>query len=176
MQTQYRVRSSIQPSKRVFDVKREEHPLRDAAQKLTGVYQLKATVEEDTATQALLKHVPDVVAFLCTIERDGRIVGQGRGSAALHPQRSRFISRTVRNAFNASVVDAIMRVKSLDILAEPPQDEGAGSELITERQKSYLLELVQTKVAEKSDREQWMKEIDGLSKEDASLAISHLTK
>lgn len=130
-----------------------------------------------------MKHVEGLVAFLCSIKKDGALIGQGRGSAVLNPQ-NRFMHRAIRAAFNSSIVDATVKAtKVFDTLAASIQVAKAGLELesgvsegITDRQKSYLLELIQTRVADKEDREQWMSQIDGLSKEDASLAIQQFNK
>lgn len=143
-------------------------------------------VEEDLQTLATMKHVEGLVAFLCSIkrdEKDGALIGQGRGSAVLNPQ-NRFMHRAIRAAFNSSIVDAMVKTtRVFDTLAASVEAgrvsvglESGISEGITGKQKSYLLELIQTRVADKEDREQWMSQLDGLDKESASLAIQQFTK
>ena len=58
--------------------------VRDEVKKLLGTYQFNATFEEDTQTASTLKHIPGLVAFLCTIKLGETIIGQGRGTTAIN--------------------------------------------------------------------------------------------
>jgi hypothetical protein len=152
--------------------------------KLLGTYQFSATFEEDTQTATTLKHIPGIIAFVCTIKKGDQIIGQGRGTSVIN-QNNRFIVRTIGYAFNASIVDAIVRsTKILDIFrpdakphswggADTAEDSFVG---ITDKQKSYLTELIQSKVTDEDEREGWMSQLGELTKEEASQAIQRFAK
>ncbi|MDO8571658.1 MAG: hypothetical protein Q7R79_03180, partial [bacterium] len=73
------------------DTQDEDHPVRKEIQKVVGKYEMTAEVVEDKETLATLSR-PGIIAFLCTIKREGQIVGIGRGSAVLN-QMNKFIAR-----------------------------------------------------------------------------------
>ena len=108
--------SPYQMLQRASDVRSPTHPVMDAIQKVIGAYRLEIVVEEDIQTLDMLKNVTGLIALIATIRSDGRIVGQGRGSACLS-STNRFIERAVHCAFNSAVVDSVMRsTKVLDVL------------------------------------------------------------
>jgi len=120
MNTSYRPRDVVSPyqmmHKQASDVRSPSHPVMDEINKCLGTYQLEVIVEEDNQTLTMFKHVPGLIAFIATIRSNGRIVGQGRGSACLS-STNRFIERAVHCAFNSAVVDSVMRsTKVLDVL------------------------------------------------------------
>lgn len=158
--------------------------VREEVNKLLGTYQFSASFEEDSQTVSTLKHVPGLVAFLCTIRKGDQIIGQGRGTSVIN-QNNRFIVRTIGYAFNASIVDAIVRsTKILDIFrpdAKPHAWGGADDVedsfvAITDKQKSYLTELIQSNVADEDEREGWLSQLGELSKDEASQAIQRFAK
>ncbi len=120
MNSTYQPRPTLSPYQRMrteaLDVRSPSHPVMDEIQKCLGKYQLEIVVEEDAQTLAMFKHIPGLIAFIATIKSNGRIAGQGRGSACLS-STNRFIERAVHCAFNSSVVDSVMRsTKVLDVL------------------------------------------------------------
>ena len=103
--------------------------------------------------------------------------------------------RTINYAFNASLVDAVVRsTKILDVFrpdATPHPWNGPSTDRpvaydvkdvydtvdsITDKQKSYLLQLIQTNVADEDDRENLVAQIDEYTKEEASQAIKRFAK
>lgn len=193
MNTAYRTRvpSPFQVTRRPYIQPVEKtDTVREEIQKLLGTYQFSATFEEDTQTVATLKHIPGLVAFLCTIKKGDKVIGQGRGTTVIN-QVNRFIVRTINFAFNASLVDAVVRsTKILDVFrpdavqhpwngadtAKPAAYREAerydsGDDGITEKQKSYLLGLIQTNVADEDDREQQIAQLGEMTREEASVAI-----
>src|SRR3989344_3071241 len=82
--------------------------LRDEMKKLLGVYQFTATFEEDVQTANTFSQIPGIVAFICTLKMGDKVIGQGRGTTAIN-QINRFIVRNITFAFNASLVDAVVR-------------------------------------------------------------------
>jgi len=170
--------------KKAFDVQDREHPVRAEIEGCLGTYNLTAVVEEDMQTQSSMKHVSGLISFLCTLLKNGKVVSQGRGSSVLSPS-NRFLSRAVASAFNSAVADAAIRAtkvldtfRSADGSVAPAvideaykardQYESAG---ITDKQKSYLLELIQTSVEDEDERSRWESQIDDMTKDEASSAI-----
>ncbi len=157
-----------------LDPSDKNHPLRAEVQKCIGAYDITAEFAEDTETIGMFKHILGLVAFVCTLKKGGKIIGQGRGTAVLS-NMNRYAERTVHTAFNSSLIDAIVRsTKMLDAFhpdANSQQDMGVAFNLITDKQQSYLLELIQTGIADEEERSRWVEQIGGLTKEEASEAI-----
>lgn len=185
MNTAYksRVPSPFQVARKpVYTYKKEvaKDTVQEEINKLLGTYQFSATFEEDTQTATTLKHIPGIVAFVCTLKKGDKIIGQGRGTTVIN-QVNRFIVRTINYAFNASLVDAVVRsTKILDVFrpdAQPHAWNGADNAPeesfvgITDKQKSYLLQLIQTNVTDEDEREGLVSQIDEFTKEEASQAI-----
>ena len=56
--------------KKTFDTRDKKHPAREEIERCVGTYNLTAVIEEDIQTQAIMRHVPGLISFLCTpIER-----------------------------------------------------------------------------------------------------------
>jgi hypothetical protein len=154
--------------------------------KLLGTYQFSATFEEDTQTANTLKHIPGIIAFVCTIKKGDKVIGQGRGTTVIN-QMNRFIVRTINYAFNASLVDGIIRsTKILDAFrpdATPHAWSGADetssdvevSDIATPKQVDYLRQLIQLN-CEEDEREGWLSQLSELTKEEASQAIQRFAK
>ena len=114
-QTNYRtrpVRAPIQPHpaplarKQAYNVREEKNPVMEEVRKLCGTYSLSATFEEDTQTLGACKHIPGLVAVLCTLKKDGRVIALGRGSSC-HNRMNRSIERTTFAAINGSLMSAV---------------------------------------------------------------------
>lgn len=154
-------------------------PVQNEVAKRIGEYKLVATFTEDTETKQTFKHVPGLIAFLCTLQKDGNVIAVGRGSAFLS-RMNRYIERTIDTAFNASLVDAVVRgTKVIDALNSgpltSPQEIGTpytGFDGITDKQKSYL----ETLIGNLGDEEQqeWLNRLDVMTRDEASAAISLL--
>lgn len=166
--------------KKATDTQDKEHPVRKEIERVIGSYQLEARVEEDTETISTLAR-QGVIAFLCTVKRDGQIIGIGRGSAVLN-QNHKFIERTVHSAFNSCLLSAIAQSsKCLDAVVNPhnisvdetPAD--GNSEMATTKQKDFLTQLVNKKVRDESVVGWWMENIGTMTKNDASTAIQELS-
>lgn len=188
--------SPYQPARKsAFDVTGAKHPVREEIQKLLGSYNLAVTFEEDTQTIGMFQHIPGVVGFLCTIKKDNQIIGQGRGQAVIS-RMNKYIERTVHTAFNGSLIDAIVRsTKILDALQPDamPQSHGSHSmgtevtdtypakgysefEMITDKQRSYLLQLYSINIADEDERNIQVANVDQLTKEEASDAIKSMAR
>lgn len=161
---------------RAYDVSNKNHPVREEIQRCIGTYDFTASFEEDTATiRTFFEHIPGLVAFLCTLRRGDKIIGQGRGSAVLN-RMNRFIERTVHTAFNSALCDAVIRSAKVLNSFHPDTNSPLQDMGITDKQKSYLLELVQAKITDKAKLSQWKSKIDGLTKDEASESIQFFTR
>ena len=164
---------------KMSNVQDSEHPAQKEIQRVVGTYQMTAEVVEDKETLASLAR-SGVVAFLCTIKREGQIVGIGRGSAVLN-QMNKFIARTVHAAFNYSILSAVAQsTRALNAMLDPHGDMSMESaetvqEPITDKQKSYLTELVQKKIRDESTIGWYMENIGSMTKDRASSAIQELS-
>jgi hypothetical protein len=158
-------------------------PLREEIEKNIGTFNLSVTVEEDTDTLSLFKHVPGpIIAYIATLRKGSEVVGIGRGSAILS-RINKFVDRAVRYAFNASLIDSVVHsAKMLDALylkgntEEEMNKMDYPSELATERQKSYLRELINVNVIDDKEKDQWESQIDELTKDEASEKIQFFVK
>jgi hypothetical protein len=154
--------------------------VRDEMQRCIGTYNLSAVFEEDTQTVGTFKHIPGIVALLCTIKQGDKVLGQGRG-VSLISKVNKYIDKTVKASFNSALIDGIVKsTKFLDALypdaSAESQDMGVafkqayGFDVITDKQKSYLLSLIQN-IDDEEERNRWESQVDGLTKEDANDAI-----
>lgn len=167
--------------KEMTDVHNDEHPVQKEICRIVGSYPLTIEVAEDTQTLQTLKHIPGLIAFIASVKKDGQIIGQGRGSSIIS-RLNKFVERTVRMSFNGSIISAVMHAtKALDVLADPLDDMGTETaevvqEKITDRQKSYLTELVSKKIKDEGTIGWYMENIGGMTKERASVAIKELSE
>jgi hypothetical protein len=172
--------------KRAFDVRREDHPAMDEIKKSLGTYNLTATFEEDREALEMFKGIPGLIAFTCVLKKSGKIIGKGRSLAVLGGS-SRFVERTSRFAFNASLIDAVSKAtKVLDgldfqkdeeeILEYAYASKESTEPKITDKQKGFLTELVYHNIQDNQGREMWLSQIDSMSLQDASEAIQNFMK
>jgi hypothetical protein len=162
---------------KTLDTQSESHPIRQEVRKLCGTYNLSATFSEDTGTLSTLK-TPGLIAVQCILSKDGRPVGIGHGSSIISRINSG-IERSIFSCINGSLMSAANSACSLDILRLENVYESAGIERddsITDRQKSYLLELVHTNLTDEEEKSRWESQVDGLTKGEASEAIKSLRR
>ena len=170
----------------------KRHPVHEEIKKCVGVYKFSATVEQDNASLEKFRHIPGIISFICTIRLGEVVVGEGRGTAVLS-RINKFLERTVRYAFNASLLDAMAKsLKMLDALQldlSNQHDELIPTEIvyekknnvevesiITDKQKTYLLGLIKTRISDKEERYIWQDKIPRLSKLEASQAIKSFAR
>ncbi len=169
--------------KKPFEAKNvaESDTVRSEVNKLLGTYQFSATFEVDTQTVSTLKHIPGLIAFLCTIRKGDQVVGQGRGTAVIN-QVNRFIVRTINFGFNAALIDAIVRsTKILDVFrpdsvphpwtSADSKTQEVESDIATPKQIEYLRQLIQINVEEDDRREGMEAQLSELTRSEASKMI-----
>ena len=176
--------STLQPHpvraamEKTLDTQSENHPLRQELRKLCGIYNLSAEFSEDPNTISTLK-MPGLLAVRCVISKDKKPIGVGHGSSIIsriNQGIERSILRCVNGAFMSAANSAckgldIMRLENVYDGAEIGRDDS-----ITDKQKSYLLELVHTNVTDEDERGCWESQVDGLTVAEASQAIKSLRR
>lgn len=159
------------------DVRDAKHPARATIQRCIGEYDLKAIVEEDLQTSALMKHLPGLISFVCTLKLKDRVIAQGYGSSILN-QNNRYVNRAVHSAMNSAVADSVIRATKVLGTLQDEVEAIVGSamppEPITEPQKKYLRELALQQMDDEDEREQFLSELPELTKQEASQKIQLL--
>jgi hypothetical protein len=187
MNTTYRTRipSPFQVAKKPFKPEKTD-TLHNEVQKLLGTYEFSATFEVDSQTATTLNHIPGLIAFLCTVKskKTGKVIGQGRGTTAIN-QINKFIVRNISFAFNASLVDAVVRSTKIQDVFRPdatphpwtdanstPSDaykvQDTESDIATPKQVDYLRQLIQINVGDEDEREGMESQLGELTKSEAS--------
>lgn len=173
--------------KQSFDISNEQHPVRSSVRHLCGTYKLTAEFVEDNATLDTLKHVNGLIAILCTLRKDGKIVGLGRGSAVVN-RMNRFLDRSISVAINGSflsacnnatkVFDTLRLDESQEIGHSTPYGNAYGEvpPLITEKQRKWLSELISSNIDDADEKEERLSQLEQLTKEEASQMIQSFMK
>ncbi len=154
------------------------HPIKAEIQKHIGNFTFTATFEEDRETIEAFKN-EGLIAYRCVLSHEGKIIGIGRGLNVLSAE-NRYLSKSVRWAFSGALISAVTNaVKFPDLSGAPTSDFGAGNSdiassfMATDKQKAYIRELVASSVPE-DEQEEWLQQVETMSKEDASEAIQML--
>ncbi|KKS05152.1 MAG: hypothetical protein UU58_C0001G0012 [Candidatus Nomurabacteria bacterium GW2011_GWA2_41_25] len=170
------ISSPYQIQKKV-NVQEKKSPIQEEVEKNIGTFNLTVQVAEDKNTISEFPHIENFIAFIATIKKGSEILGIGRGSAVLN-RLNKWVSRGVRYAYCQSITDAIIRsVKTLDALyiqTTEPKDSSISVgeiEYATDKQKSYLRELINANVIDESKRKYWESQVNQLTKEEASQKI-----
>lgn len=175
-----------------FDVRGNGHPIKEEMRKHFGTYTLTATFEEDVQTAGTFKHISGYLPVLCTLRKDGTIIAVGRGASVLS-QQNRSLTRAVGNAIGGSWLSAangamkvfdLIRTGELEHKPSVNQREDypvipvidAEPQLATDKQKSYLRELILLNVEDDTDRQTHIDQLNTLTKEEASQQIQMLAR
>ena len=184
------IRSPFQAvRKQSYNVQDKRHPVRLEIQKFIGAYQIDIQFEEDQETLQKFRHIPGLIAILCTLRKDGKVVGLGRSISVVN-RINRIVERTVSMAINGIFLSACnSATKVLDTLRlEAPAltgprglgeaykmpEEEVSEFAATDRQKSYLRELLSLAIEDEREREVKISQIDEMTKSEASAAIKIL--
>jgi hypothetical protein len=170
------------------EMNRPVHPVREEMDKVIGQYNLTAVIREDTATLATMNHVGGLIAFICSLMKDGKVISEGRGATVLGPN-NKWLTRAVESAFNSALSDAVIR--STKVLGTFLSSTGSAvslesaygeieaqknSEPSTEKQRNYLYQLITQNVDDEEEREQRLSQVDELSKQEACRMIEELKR
>lgn len=154
-------------------------PVREAMRKYLGTYNLTATFEEDTETLRTFKHISEYLPVICTLRKDGKVIAVGRGASILTPM-NRSIQRAIYGAINGSWLSAsnsackVFDLERMDTVSDTPFS--AEPILATEKQKSYLRELILLNCEDDTDRQQRIEALGTLTKDEASQQIQMLAR
>jgi len=189
MNTSYKrnIVSPIQLRNKPYDIK-QNTVVQEEIRKNIRTINFSAEFVEDTQTLQLFKNIPGVIAFSCILKRDGQTIGVGRGMSVVS-KTNRYMEKTVNFAQNSALIDATVRAtKMLDVLhlttnlengvksALANNQETYTEELITEKQKSYLTELININVDDDEDREYKISQLENLTKMEASEMIQEFKR
>lgn len=186
------VRSPFQPAHAVRRVQYNEspavHPVREEIDKVIGTYNLTAVIKEDALTLSTMRHVGGLLAFLCTLMKDGKVISEGRGATVLGPN-NKWLTKAVQGAANSALSDACIRASK--VLGTFLSSSGSAVSLeeayktlevqenaapATEKQRNYLYQLITQNVDDEEEREQRLSQVDQLSKKEACAAIEQFKR
>lgn len=172
--------------KQALDIHSAKHPVQQEIDKNLGIINLVAKIEEDKQSLEKFKHIPGgVISFLCTLKKDDITISEGRATAIIN-KMNKYFERQITFTKNASLVDAVVKsVKMLDALnLDSNSQPNSGikleeyqvkdihnSDLITERQKKYLTQLIHQNCTDKKQRESLVNQLDEMSSAEASRQI-----
>lgn len=156
--------------------KSEVHPIRAEIQKNIGSITFTATFEEDREAKEAF-HNEALIAYKCVLSHEGKIIGIGRGLNVLSAE-NRYLSKSVKWAFSGALISAVSNaVKFPELGNNQAPDFGvndiASAFMATDKQKNYIRELIASSVPE-DEQEEWLAQVETMSKEDASEAIQML--
>jgi hypothetical protein len=158
----------------------EVHPIKAEIAKNIGSYSFVATFEEDREALAAFNN-PGLIAYKCVLKTsDGRVLGIGHGINVLSME-NRYLSKSVKWAHSGAFIAAVTNAVKFPTLDGSPavSDFGVGNSEIasafmaTDKQKSYLRELIMS-LPEEDGREELLSNLDSMTKEDASEMIQQL--
>src|SRR3990167_7509319 len=194
MQTNYKarpVRSPFQPhpaqqmQKKTLDTQDEGNPIRLMLQKLCQPnLNLCASFSPDIGVMSALNKTPGLIAVKCELSLEGRPLGIGHGSTAVS-RLNKGLDRALYSCLNGALMSAINSAcKSLDVIRlEGTQEQlgeayrapqGQETQLASDKQKSYLRELILLNAEDDTDRQERINALSELTKEEASAQIRML--
>jgi hypothetical protein len=177
---------------------------KSGAEKLASIYSLSATFFKDEETLSMLPGHKDLIAFVCNlVNKEGTVVGQGRGIDS--PNRNQNDeNKTVKMAQKRAYIDAVIRTTGLSdiftqdleagVMPEKEEDEQAWinnifkeepaasqekviqSELITDKQRNYVISLLDRKNLSPEDKEEYLEQANNSTKSEASYLIKELVE
>ncbi len=162
------------------EVKPEVHPIKAEIAKNIGSFSFTATFEEDREALAAFQN-EGLIAYRCILRNpDGRVLGIGHGLNVLSAE-NRYLSKSVSWARSGAFIAAVTNAVKFPNLTSgaPMSDFGlnggdlASTFMATEKQKSYLKELIMS-LPEEDEREELLNNLDSMTKEDASELIGQL--
>ncbi|MEI6296501.1 MAG: hypothetical protein WCO84_02525 [bacterium] len=166
-----------------YNIKGRRSLGKSGCEKLCGVYSLTATFTRDNETMIAFQSIPGLIAYICTLYRNGEVMGQGRGASTLEKNEGD-PNKTIKMAQKSAYIDSTIRATGLsDLFSQDLEDMQpvqikkveAPKEipLITPRQKELLTSLIKRNSHNEKDRANWLSELEGgMTKAEASDMIS----
>lgn len=161
------------------------------AERLAEIYSITAVFFADKESLAFFGNSEGTIAYRCILRQNGRVLGEGRGSASLKDHDDS-VNSTIKVAQKSAFVDGILRVTGMsflfsqDFIQDEPDLEGRDKpaffsseeglpKYATEKQRSLLTQLISEKCSS-SSKEEYLGQLNSpyLSRFDASELISSL--
>ena len=160
--------------------KPEVHPIKAEIAKNLGSFTFTATFEEDREAINAFNN-EGLIAYRCILTTpEGRTLGIGHGLNVLS-QENRYLSKSVKWAYSGALISAVTNaVKCPDLSGNSAPDFGLNNQdiasafMATDKQKSYIKELVDYEISDEDERNQILGNLDTMTKEDASELIQQL--
>lgn len=185
-----------------FEIDGKKSISKGGAERLAEIFNLTAIFLRDTDTLASFGNPSNLIAYVCQLKRDGKVIAEGRGSANLKDHENS-ANATIKMAQISAFKDGVLRATGTSFLftqdienmtkkeiPKPKQEEHreeiegtnaydayveSQNPLMTKKQENFLLQLVFEKVGNPETREMYLSQINGnLSRFDASELISSL--
>lgn len=154
-----------------------------------GEISLVVVTDEDKETIQALR-IPGLIAYRTRVMQNGRVVSIGRSTSVVSP-KNKYIDRVVTSTAGYSILDSVSKLVRLDTLwtgqSTPSQDkkevtltdayekiESHGVDMASEKQKSYLFQLLYQNHSDEGIIESESQKINSYSKKEASDAIKLL--
>lgn len=137
-------------------------------------YTLEVSFQEDVDTLKQFKHIPNLIAIMCIIKKDGQVISLGR-SWAVFSRLNKYLERTISTAINGSFLSATNNASKVLESFRTNDDKSMimEPELATDKQKNYLNTLIHEKVPA-NERDGWFKELTNITRSEASDKIACL--
>lgn len=192
MNTKYqnRVKSPYIASNKTATATVDRHFAEEELAKSIGKFDFSATFTKDDEALTMFKDTKNLIALTCTLRLGNVIIGRGRAMNILS-QNNRYVGKAVQSVWNYSFLDAVSKASrimdTLHLTSEAkPEDANvttasyevadSTSELITDKQKSYLIELINTNIENGYERDSWISQLDEMTRSEASETIQSLKK
>lgn len=183
-------KSRVTPSyqkmyEQALDIHSINHPVQKMIEKTLCTLTFSATIVEDKQTLSVLKNISGgVVAFLCTLKANGKVISEGRSVTVLNGN-NKYVSKNIQFARSSSLLDAVAKMSKylevLDLDTNPQPNSGIkldesyqvkkeveNPDSITDKQKKYLIQLIHQNCADEKEKESLVSELDGMSSIEAS--------
>lgn len=175
-----------------YVIKGRKSLAKGGAEKIASIYGFTASFEQDNDTMKSFESVKGLIAFICNLYKGNQKVGQGRGASTLAKndndpnktikmcQKSAYIDSLIRCSGLSDIFTQDLEVMPVEAISEPPQQEEyqvieEDPKLATEKQRTFLLQLIYEKCS-KASREEYLSQLNSpnLSRFDCSELISSL--
>jgi hypothetical protein len=105
-----------------FIIKGKRSLSKGGSENLCAIYNLTASFEKDRDAMDAFSDVKGFIAFVCTLSRNGQVVGQGRGGDTL-ARNQNDVNKTLKMAQKRAYTDAAIRTTGLsDIFTQDMED------------------------------------------------------
>lgn len=181
-----RVLPILQEGKDYHIIKGKKVLSKGGGERIAQIYGFTSRFELDTETVNLFSDAKNLIAFKCTVYHpNGTIAGEGRGCANL-AKNSNDENKTIKLAEKSAFLSAIIRSANIsayftmdldeqmseDRVAIVEEESEGVAPVISERQKSYLTQLIYDNLDDQEERESALNSLPTMTRYEASEMIS----